>query len=346
LKEFLTFLMRTLKRDIQFYRKGKMEKLKFLTCFLFIYFISITTANGQDSLYSGIAILPFHSNGIEPVYIETAESILQIEISKFGRMKVISTKHTKDALSDEVCVDSECALEIGKELNASQVLGVRLSALGEKIITQYFLIDVSAGKEILIDQVTATTIEELETVMKRIASSVVNVRPAGKSVEVGTILEAESEESLRRTSNKNIGLSFGYLYPQNGYDNDERSFVANLHLDYELEEYAVGMLLGIRKGFAINIYGDYLFSKTDFCPFIGGAFGFHWITHSDFYEPYYINDVYVEREAKRSDGFEITANAGMRILHTYNFQILINLEFIYTINDYDDTAIVFTIGIL
>ena len=196
------------------------------------------------------------------------------------------------------------------------------------------------------DQITATSIEELETVMKRIAKSVIEIKPANKNVEVGTILESESEESLRRNSNKNVGLSFGYLYPQNGYDDDDRSFVANLHLDYELEEYAVGMLLAIRKGFAINIYGDYLFTKTDFCPFIGGAFGFHWISHNNFRNSYYINNVNVSEKEKRSDGFEITANAGMRILHTYNFQILVNLEFIYTINDYDDTAIVFTIGIL
>lgn len=320
-----------------------MKKFKFLT---FCLFISIISVFAQDSSLTGIAVLPFYSNGIEPAYIETSESILQVELSKLSKMDVISAKKVKNVLQEEECIDNECAIEVGKSLNARRVLGVRLSALGEKIITQYFLVDIFSGKEILVDQLTSTSIEELETVMKRIAKSVVDVKPAGKNVEVGTILEEESEESLRRSSNKNVGLSFGYLYPQNGYDNDDRSFVANLHLDYELEEYTVGMLLAIRKGFAINIYGDYLFTKTDFCPFIGGAFGFHWITHDNFYDPYYINDVYVNRKDKRSDGFELTANAGMRILHTYNFQILVNLEFIYTLNDYDDTAIVFTIGIL
>jgi hypothetical protein len=36
----------------------------------------------------------------------------------------------------------------------------------------------------------------------------------------------------------------------------------------------------------------------------------------------------------------------MRVLHTYNFQLLFNLEYIRTLNDYNDGAIVFTIGIL
>jgi len=318
-----------------------MKKLRLLTYSLIISFTFTTTIISQDSSYSRIAILPFQSNGIDPVYIQTAESILQIEISKLSTMDIISAKRTNDALSGEECIESDCAWEVGKKLNADQVLGCKLSVLGEKIIVQYFLVDILSGKEILIDQITTTNVEELETVMKRIAKSVVEIKPASQNVEVGNILEGESEESLRRSSNKNVGLSFGYLYPQNGYDNDDRSFVANLHLDYEMEEFAVGMLLGIRKGFAINIYGDYLFTKTDFCPFVGGAFGFHWISHDDFFDPY------LDREVeKRGDGFEITANAGMRILRTFNFQILVNLEFIYTMNDYDDKAIVFTIGIL
>jgi hypothetical protein len=318
-----------------------MQNFKLFTCFLITFFIFIPAINGQDSSFSRIAILPFQTNGIDPVYIGTAESILQVEISKISPMDIISAKRTLDALADEECIESECAIEIGKRLNARQVLGCKLSALGEKTIIQYFLVDVSAEKEVLVDQISATSIEELETVMKRVARSVVEVKPVAEVVEVGNIVEQESQESLRRTSNKNVGLSFGYLYPQNGYDDDSRSFVANLHLDYELEEMAVGMLLGIRKGFAINIYGDYLFTKTDICPFIGGAFGFHWISHNNFYDPY-LN----ESMDKRGDGFELTAHAGMRILHTYNFQILINLEYIYTMNEYDDGAVVFTIGIL
>ena len=322
-----------------------MKKLTSLTALLIICFAFVITTKAQDSTIFRIAILPFHSNGIDQVYIETSESLLMIEISKLSAMDIVSAKRTKDALAGEDCNEANCAVEAGKKLNADEVLGCSLAALGEKIIVQYFLVNVSSGKEVLVDQISTTNVEELETVMKRITKSVVDIKSAGQSAEVGNILEGETKESLRRTSRKNVGLSFGYLYPQNGYDNDDRSFVVNLHLDYELEEYAVGMLLGIRKGFAINIYGDYLFSKTDFCPFVGGAFGFHWVSHNH-YNSYYVNDVYVENKDMKSDGFEITANAGMRILHTYNFQILINLEFIYTLNDYDDRAIVFTLGIL
>ena len=33
-------------------------------------------------------------------------------------------------------------------------------------------------------------------------------------------------------------------------------------------------------------------------------------------------------------------------MHTYDFQMVFNVEYIYTVNFYDDQAIVFTIGIL
>jgi hypothetical protein len=183
--------------------------------------------------------------------------------------------------------------------------------------------------------------------MKRIASNIVEMKTTEENAQVGNIVKEETEEPLRRSSRKNIGLSFGYLFPQNGYDNnDDKSFTINLHLDYELEELAVGLLLGARNGFAMNVYGEYLFSSTDICPYAGGAFGFHWVSHEQHQITPYDPGSPVNTINKKSDGFELTFNTGFRLLHTYNFQVLLNLEYIMTFNDYDDQAIVFTIGIL
>ncbi|MHB1685771.1 MAG: hypothetical protein ACYCVH_00090 [Ignavibacteriaceae bacterium] len=320
----------------------------FIYLLIFICF-GLFAANAQETATQTIAILPFSSNGIDSVSIQTAESILNLELNKRTKMNVVDLTQTNDSLFISGCMDSKCAVEIGKKVGATKVLGCKLAALGNDIIVQYFLVDVLSGKELLLDQLTSANVEDLQTVMKRIAISVVDVKPASQDATVGTILKDESKTPLRRLTRKNIGLSFGYLYPQNGYDNEGRTFVADLHLDYELEDYAVGMLLGIRKGFAMNIYGDYLFSQKDFCPYIGGAFGFHWVSHN-IASPVYIysasNNNNINSNNMRTDGFEFTANTGIRILHTYNFQIVLNLEYIYTMNDYNDSAIVFTIGFL
>ena len=321
-----------------------MKTLKTLMILASIYSVSIPALRGQESS-PRIAILPLIGGGVDSVYVQTAESILRTEIGKLSTMDIISGKRTLEALEGTTCSESECALEVGKKLNASQVLGCRLSPLGEKIIAQYFVIDVSSHSRILVDETTAPKVEDLEMVMKRIAQSVVEHQPIGKGAEVGRIMESESTTPLRRASWRNFGLSFGYLYPQNNtYDNQSRVFVMDVRFDYTLDDYAVGMLLGGRGGFAMNLYGAYLFSKKDVCPYVGGALGFHWVSHDN---PQWITVNGVNNNANlKSDGFELTGNAGIRLLHTYNFELFFDLGYTITLNDYNDKAIVFTIGIL
>jgi len=323
-------------------------KILLISILISLAFIKI---HAQQPAAQKIAILPFSSSGIDSVSVQTAESILNLELSKQEGVNVIQLKRSDDDINFVDCMDSKCAVEIGRKAGADKALGCKLAALGNKIVVQYFLVDVKAEKEILLDQLTSATVEDLETVMKRIAKSAYDLIPASEDASVGNILKGESVNPLRRASKKNVGLSFGYLYPQNGYDGEVRSFVVDLNLDYELQEYAVGMMFGIRQGFAMNVYGEYLFSDKDICPYLGGAFGFHWVSHDN---PSTVmitdqtgNTTYSSNPNNlRSDGFEFSAITGVKLLHTYNFQVMLNLEFIYSLNDYHDSAIVFTIGIL
>lgn len=322
---------------------GKM-KTSYISAILFCLLFSILSVNAQitpDS--SDLLILPFDANGIDPVYVSTAESILNVELTKSGR-SIVPRDRTHEILDSSECYTAECALMIGKKAGVSEVTGCRLAALGEKIIVQYFLVEISSGKTLIMDQLAAENLEDLEPVMKRIASNIIEKRSSDKNAMVGNIVKQETNEPLRRSSRKNIGVSFGYLFPQYGYNNDDRSFTINLHLDYELEDFATGLLAGARDGFAMNIYGEYLFSRTDFCPFAGASFGFHWVSHSSVETYDYVTHTYSDK--KKGDGFELGLKTGMRVLHTYNFQILFNLEYILTFNDFNDKAIVFTIGIL
>jgi len=305
-----------------------MKSLTALAFFVIVNLAGVVTLYGQESS-SRIAILPFHANGIDSVYIQTAESILRTEIGKLGTMDIVSQKRMLDTLEGTACWESDCALALGKKLNASQVVVCQLSPLGEKIIVQFFLVNTPSNSVILVDEATAPKIEDLEAVMKRIAQSIVEHQSMGKSAEVGNITPAETAAPLRRATLRNFGLSFGYLYPQNGtYDHSGRIFVMDARFDYELNDYAVGMLLGLRNGFASNLYGMYLLSRKDVCPYVGGALGFHWVSPDN------------------SDGFELTASTGIRVMHTYNFELVFNLEYIYSLNDYNDRALVFTMGIL
>lgn len=312
--------------------------------FLFVLFLFIIRINAQETpTKTNLVVLPIISKGLNQTDVYTSESILRMELGKQSNLNLISERKTLDVLNNSICDDEECAKQIGNKLGADQVLICKLNPLGEKIIVQYILVETSSGKNLLSELTTALNVEDLEPVMKRVAISVARLTPFDNNKEVGNIVGKESIESLRQAARFNFGVGFGYLYPQKGYNSDDKSFTLNAYFDYEIENYAVGLMMGGREGFAINLYGNYLLTKTDICPYVGGALGFHWVTaHSTFITDTYSNN----SSSKDEDGIELGLEAGLRIFHTYNFQLFIKGEYIITFNDYNDRAFLFTIGIL
>lgn len=313
--------------------------MKIITFILVVLSLIISTI-AQDTTSGKIAVLPFVSSDIDPASVQTAESLLRMDLGKVSLLDVISEKKVLAAIGDNECTDEECAIDIGKKLDADEVLLCKLNPLGEKIIIQYILVETSTDKNILAEQATATSLEDLDVVMQRVALSVVNHNPFSDNVEVGNVVNQETIEPKSRASRFNFGVGFGYLFPTDGYDNDDKSFTFNLYFDYEIPDVAVGMMLGARNGVAIALYGNYLFSRTDLCPYIGGGLGFHWVYHDG------STSSNTTGSETNEDGIGLGLGAGLRILHTYDIQLFINVEYIITFNDYNDKSIVLTIGIL
>ena len=309
--------------------------MKPLFCLLLVLLFLLPTYS-QDTTSKTTALLPIISNGIDEASIQTAGSILRMELGKEKNIKLVPEQATLDAIGDKECADEECAKKIGKQLNAEQVLLCKINPLGEKLIVQYQLIETSSGNSILSESATATFVEDLDAVMKRVAISVARRTPFNANQEVGNIVVQESVGTLRQTARYNFGVGFGYLFPSEGYDTTKKSFTINGYFDYEMTDFSAGLMVGARKGFAMNIYGNYLFSRTDICPYLGGSLGFHWVLHEGLFED----------DGKDGDGFELGLLGGVRIFHTYNFQLFIQGEYIMTFNDYNDKAFVLTIGIL
>src|SRR3990172_2618895 len=102
-----------------------MSKYSF-RCLVIFFLLTFISLHSQTRLKK-IAILPFSSNGIDEVSVQTAESILRLEISRLSSMDIISEKRIKEAVSDVDCSDEECALKTGRTLEASRVIGTKLS---------------------------------------------------------------------------------------------------------------------------------------------------------------------------------------------------------------------------
>lgn len=323
-----------------------MKSYIFITI-LFLYCYSI---QAKDPVQRKIALLPIISNGIDYASTITTESMLRMELSKHNLVNLVSEKKTLTAVNEEGCNDEECARKIGKELNVEQVLLCKLNLLGEKIIVQYLLVETSSGRNILAEQTSALNLDDLEAVMKRVAISVAKQTLFVDNSEVGNIVGQETIETLRKASRYNFGVGFGYLFPSHGYDDEDKSFTINAYFDHEIQDYSIGLMVGARDGLAINIYGNYLFSKADLCPYLGTSLGLHWVSHNKgfIYYDYNYNDNYgySDHVERSNNGIELGIKGGLRILHTYNVQLFINFEYTMTFNDYDDKAFIFTIGIL
>jgi hypothetical protein len=301
-----------------------------------IIIIALLLIIGQVSAQIKYAVLPVHSLGIDDVTTQTVDMLLRQQIVKETGQEVISKSRTDEAAGDELCMDLECAVEIGNKLNADKLVTTSLSKLGRKIVVQFMLFDVKNNNTILADNVMSQNIDDMEMVIIRISKSIAQEIPIEKSGEVGAIVKNEEKSLTRRRARRFTGISFGYLFPVNGYDGKkEEIFSADLRLGFEMSNTAVGTQFALRKGFAANIYVHYLLSRKDVCPYIGGALGFHWVAHDSMFE-----------NNKRTDGMELTASTGLRLFRTYNFQVMINLDYSFTFNDFDDQAIVFTIGLL
>ena len=307
---------------------------------LILLYLSLSVVTFSQDKKEKILLLPFNSIGIDTISIKTAENLLKFDLTKYEKWETVS--------SSKNCTQDTCAINLGKQYGTQKVFVCTLSRLGEKIIVQYLLIDVPNSKVLLSDNTSALSIEDLENVMKRIAASITKQMPIDKTAEVGTVTEKETVPELRRSAQRTVGFSFGYLFPTDGYDNADRSFAFEFRTGFETEMSAIGLMLAVQRGFVANIYGSYLFSREDICPYIGGAFGFHWVTHNT--APVYTmqtdGQYSYQNGDKKDNGFEFTVNTGFRLFHTYDFQILLNLDYTITLNDYNDKALIFTIGVL
>ncbi len=287
-----------------------------------------------------MALLPFAVVGIDEISARSAETLLEMELRKRSGLEFISPMAVENQFPDQACHEVDCAATMAQQLNASHVVLCTLSRLGEKVLVQYMLVDAGSRQVLISDHTSSTTLEDLEAVMQRVALSLITLKPLSQTAEAGVIMEKETAEPRVRQSRRRNGFSFGYLYPQSGYDGEDRSFIMDYRMGYEMTDFTAGMLVGLRKGFAANIFFDYLLTRSDVCPYLGGSFGFHWVSHDEPYESH------SEGEEKSGDGFQIGVQAGVRLFRTWNFTILLNSEYLYTFNDYDDQAVVITIGLL
>ena len=301
-----------------------MKRCLFVAVLITLCFHQYSLANER------LAVMPFRGSGVDTPTLETVYQLLVTDIAKQNVYDVVPESDIVDRLGGRDCSDAACAADIGKQVNATKAVLGNLNRLGEKVIFQYSLVDVSSGATLLSDDLSAMQVEDLDQVSKRIALSIVHEVPAQKTLEIGLVTEQESQEDRTRKANSSWGIGFGYLYPEHGYDNKESIFVWDFRSLYEMRTVTVDALMGIREGFALNVAMLYTMGRKDLSPFIGAGVGFHAVSH----EQYYYSDgsyYYNEGNEEADDGFEFLFKAGFLAFRTYDFRVVGTVAFVVTL---------------
>lgn len=322
----------------------KREKMKF-KYFVILLLLLFNTGFSQQ-IKTRFAIAPFLNNGLEPSVVNTIETLFRLEFQKYDTITVISHEATSTVFANKNCFEKECAIAIGKELKADMIVICQLLILGQKIVVQYSCYNVQKEITTINDQVNSANVEDLDMVMKRVVQSILSSVTYSKTAEVGNITEDEKKEILSRSTRKFYNFNFGYLFPDRGYSTNERSFSMDFRAGGEIDNYDYGIQLLARDGFGVNIFGSYLITKKDVCPYLGAGVGFHWILKEQAEIQYNTNGNVVSRKDKKGDGIELLLNGGLRLFHTYNFRIIINMSYAFTFNDFNSRGYTFTVGFL
>jgi TolB-like protein len=290
-----------------------------------------------------ILVLPFQNNSLDQASLQTAHNYLAMLLDDNGQEVYLAEDF--DYGSQQILTQSK-AIELGNKYNTNEVLYISMQSLGDKIIVLAKLIDVNSETVVFSDKLTAEKIEDLDSVMDRIITGVIEKKNPMQSARIGNIIENENRKITRRRKAKQYnGITFGYLFPLNGFDDDNESkFTIDYRLSFEMEDSKAGILLGWREGFATSLFYNHLLSKQDISPYIGGNLGFHWVSHDE-EDEYDAFGYQIDNDDKREDGVELGLNCGVHFFRTYNFQMVANLEYTMTFNDYDDQCIIFTIGL-
>lgn len=252
------------------------------------------------------------------------------------------------------CGDKECALALARQDKTDQVIFTALRRLGGKWIFSSTRVDAD-GSDLFNQRGTALNLEDLEQVTRRVAEALV----AGKTVEqAATIdnitLREETQEPVRRRSLYAGGISLGYLYPigrSYAYLEDtlagprvaevERApvqmprlawvntweFRENLILDFDAVWYYPHSLGG-------DLSIQYLLSRADFAPFVGGGVGIHWVRGDD-----------DAPETKTNTGPALNAQAGMILFRTYDIHVMARGHYHVVFNSDKDHGPGFDIGV-
>jgi hypothetical protein len=219
-----------------------------------------------------------------------------------------------------------------------------LSKLGDKIIARLNVLRVEEPAPYYRDQLTATSEEDLDRVMRRFAEGIASGRPNSDRASVESVTQAEAMTPARRTTRSGVGLRAGFLFPTgNSFGGADR--LTNLHVVYKYEmprfQLETSTLLGFSWGEGnvdwtiFDLSASRIFGTKDFTPYLGAGIGVHSVTveRQNAYSPLFY---YSGGQSKTAPTLDLIA--GVMALRTYDFQAVLEVRYHYVFENFDQVG--------
>ncbi|MFH1823760.1 MAG: CsgG/HfaB family protein [Candidatus Firestonebacteria bacterium] len=142
----------------------------YIILFLIAFLVSSVNASEKISM----AVYDFEASQVVQTLADSVADFVQSGLYDAGRFNIIERKNVQKILKEQQfqktgCTTTECAVEVGRLLNVSNIVTGRVSRTGKTIVISMQLIDVEAGKVILTDKVETDSEDLLNTASTELA---------------------------------------------------------------------------------------------------------------------------------------------------------------------------------
>lgn len=295
-------------------------------------------------------VLPLRSVGASDTTVVVIRDLLEGSLEDLG-VRTIPSASLLSALPEGpgACDDPECAVALGRQHQASQVVYGSISRLGDKFIARINVLRLGETQPFYRDQLTATTEEDLDRVMRRFAEGIAAGRPNSDRATIDSVTQEEARTPARRAVRSGLGFRAGFLFPTgDGYGGQNR--LTNLHLAYKYEAQSFQIestsLLGFSWGgnnvdwTILDVAASRIFGTGDLAFYLGAGAGVHSVHverefrewHDDWGMPY--ESRYSRSQSETVPSADLVA--GLLAFRTYDFEIVLEVRYHHVFEDFKE----------
>ncbi len=249
------------------------------------------------------------------------------------------------------CPDATCTMQAARQARLRYAVHASIGRLGRKVVVSFAAVDATRGQVLVSDTMSVGSVEELDTLAKRIASTIVDGRPVEQTAQLGEITKEEAKAPVRRDTRSGFSLGPEAIFPTRGYADEQFGVGLGVGLWFESMDFAIEPRLSYRTELssggeiydhvALDLGVYYLMSRTDFSPLLGGGVGVHYLHEEVPVE----HQVGTELRSSTSDiiddsvaGVSGYLRAGMLLLRTYDVSVMLSVDYAINLADFQERS--------